>query len=79
MKDKKEEKEDKSLKHYVDNTKFLEAMKECKLRQATILTLNQEEKLETEAGLIHVLPARTWPPFIITPTGFPSNSLWVFS
>lgn len=30
MKDKKEEKEDKSLKHYVDNTKFLEAMKEWK-------------------------------------------------
>jgi len=39
---------------------LLEAMKECKLRQATVVTLNQEEKLETEAGLIHILPASLW-------------------
>ena len=39
---------------------LLEAMKECRLRQATIVTLNQEEKLETEAGLIHILPAWLW-------------------
>jgi len=39
---------------------LLEAMKECRLRQATVVTLNQEEKLETEAGLIHILPASLW-------------------
>ncbi|MDD5760314.1 MAG: hypothetical protein PHI06_14700, partial [Desulfobulbaceae bacterium] len=34
-----------------------EAMQECKLRQATVVTTNDEEKLETEAGQIRILPA----------------------
>ena len=39
---------------------LLEAMKECALSDATVVTLNQEEKLETEAGRIHILPASLW-------------------
>ena len=37
-----------------------EAMQECKLRKATIVTLSKEEYLETEYGAIHVLPAWLW-------------------
>ena len=37
-----------------------EAMKECDLKQATIVTLNQEETIETEAGHIQILPASLW-------------------
>ena len=39
---------------------LLEAMKECNLKYATIVTLNQEEKLETESGRIQILPASFW-------------------
>lgn len=39
---------------------IVEAMKECKLRQATVVTLTREEKLETEAGRIQILPAWLW-------------------
>jgi hypothetical protein len=35
-------------------------MQESRLKQATIVTLNQEENLETEAGLIRILPAYRW-------------------
>lgn len=37
-----------------------EAMQECKLRQAAVVTMNDEEKLETEAGQIRILPAWLW-------------------
>ncbi|MFQ5485474.1 MAG: ATP-binding protein, partial [Desulfobacterales bacterium] len=37
-----------------------EAMKECDLKQATIVTLNQEETIETKAGHIQILPASLW-------------------
>ena len=39
---------------------LLEAMKECDLKQGTIVTLNQEETIETEAGHIQILPASLW-------------------
>ncbi|NVM23634.1 MAG: ATP-binding protein, partial [Desulfobacterales bacterium] len=39
---------------------LLEAMEECKLKQATVVTLNLEERLETESGHIHILPAWLW-------------------
>lgn len=37
-----------------------EAMKECDLKQATIVTLNQEETIETKAGHIQIVPASLW-------------------
>lgn len=39
---------------------LMEAMKESGLRKATIVTLNHEEHLETEAGHIQILPAWLW-------------------
>ena len=39
---------------------LLEAMKECDLKQGIIVTLNQEEVIETEAGPIQILPASLW-------------------
>jgi predicted AAA+ superfamily ATPase len=39
---------------------LLEAMKECDLKQGTIVTLNKEETIETEAGHIQILPASLW-------------------
>ncbi len=39
---------------------LVEAMKECELKHATVVTQNQEEHLETEAGYIHILPAWLW-------------------
>jgi predicted AAA+ superfamily ATPase len=39
---------------------LIDAMQESRLKQATIVTLNQEENLETEAGLIQILPAYRW-------------------
>jgi hypothetical protein len=37
-----------------------EAMKECGLREATVVTLHDEERIETEAGRIQALPAWLW-------------------
>jgi len=37
-----------------------QAMKELALSKAVVVTLNHEEHLKTEAGLIHVLPAWLW-------------------
>ncbi|MFC1830355.1 ATP-binding protein, partial [Thermodesulfobacteriota bacterium] len=37
-----------------------DAMQECGLRQATVITLNEEERLETESGRIQILPAWQW-------------------
>lgn len=37
-----------------------DAMQECGLRQATVITLNDEERLETESGRIQILPAWQW-------------------
>jgi len=37
-----------------------EAMRECDLDQATIVTLNQEETLEMEDGQIRIIPASLW-------------------
>ena len=39
---------------------LFEAMEECKLRRATVVTLNQEEHLETDSGHIDILPAWLW-------------------
>jgi len=39
---------------------LLEAMKECNLKQSTIVTLNQKETIETQAGHIQILPASLW-------------------
>ncbi len=39
---------------------LIEAMKETGLAQATLLTLNEEEKIETDAGIINVLPVWYW-------------------
>jgi len=39
---------------------LIEAMKETGLRNATMVSLNHEEHLETEAGEIHILPAWLW-------------------
>ena len=39
---------------------LMEAMKESGLRKATIVTLNHEEHLKTEAGHIQILPAWLW-------------------
>ena len=39
---------------------IMEAMKESGLRKATIVTLNYEEHLKTEAGHIQILPAWLW-------------------
>ena len=39
---------------------IMEAMKESGLRKATIVTLNHEEHLKTEAGHIQILPAWLW-------------------
>jgi len=37
-----------------------EAMEECDLNEATVVTLNQEEHLDTGSGNIHILPAWMW-------------------
>jgi len=37
-----------------------EAMKELAVSKAVVVTLSHEERLKTEAGLIHVLPAWLW-------------------
>ncbi len=37
-----------------------DAMQECGIRQAVVITLNEEERLETESGQIHILPAWLW-------------------
>ena len=37
-----------------------EAMKESGLRQGTVVTLNLEENIESEAGHIHIIPAWLW-------------------
>ncbi|MDD5154210.1 MAG: ATP-binding protein [Desulfovibrionales bacterium] len=37
-----------------------EAMRECKMPQAAVVTMNDEEKLETDAGEIRILPAWLW-------------------
>jgi len=37
-----------------------EAMKELGISRAVVVTLGQEERLKTEAGLIHILPAWLW-------------------
>ena len=37
-----------------------EAMRECGLDQATIVTLNQEENLQMETGQIRIMPASLW-------------------
>ena len=39
---------------------LVEAMEECRLKEATMVTLNLEEHLETASGHIHVLPAWLW-------------------
>lgn len=39
---------------------LLEAMEECDLNQSIIVTLNQEEVVETKEGSIQVLPASLW-------------------
>ena len=39
---------------------LFEAMRERGKREATVVTLHHEEKLETEAGLIHITPAWLW-------------------
>ena len=39
---------------------LFEAMEEHKKRQATIITLHQEEHLKTEFGHIHIMPAWLW-------------------
>jgi predicted AAA+ superfamily ATPase len=38
-----------------------EAMEECDLTEATVVTLDLRESLETESGHIHIVPARLWP------------------
>jgi len=37
-----------------------EAMNECGLKEATVVTLNEEETLESDDGRIRVLPAWLW-------------------
>ena len=37
-----------------------EAMDECQVAEATIVTLNTEKYLDTESGRIHILPAWKW-------------------
>lgn len=37
-----------------------EAMKECSARHATVITLNEEEGLKTDAGTIDIVPAWLW-------------------
>jgi len=37
-----------------------DAMQECGLREAAVITLNEEEQLEAESGRIYVLPAWLW-------------------
>jgi len=36
------------------------AMQETKIEQGTILSLDAEEQIETDAGLIEILPAWLW-------------------
>lgn len=39
---------------------LIEAMEERGKRQATVITLHQEEHLETKSGYIHIVPAWMW-------------------
>ena len=39
---------------------LVEAMKECHAVYATVVTLTEEERLETEAGIIDIVPAWLW-------------------
>lgn len=39
---------------------LVEAMKECRTNHATVVTLTEEERLETEAGIIDIVPAWLW-------------------
>ena len=39
---------------------LFEAMEECEKRQATVITLHQEEHLQTKSGHIHIMPAWLW-------------------
>ena len=39
---------------------LVEAMKECSANHATVVTLTEEERLETEAGTIDIVPAWLW-------------------
>ena len=37
-----------------------EAMVECRVKEAAIVTFNTEKHIETKAGTIHILPAWKW-------------------
>jgi hypothetical protein len=39
---------------------LFEAMEECGKRQATVITLHQEEYLKTKSGHINIMPAWLW-------------------
>lgn len=39
---------------------LVEAMKECRATHATVVTLTEEERLETDAGKIDIVPAWLW-------------------
>jgi predicted AAA+ superfamily ATPase len=39
---------------------LIEAMKECKLKKATVITLSHTERLQAETGLIEIIPAWQW-------------------
>jgi len=39
---------------------LIEAMEERGKRQATVITLHQEERLETKSGQINIVPAWLW-------------------
>lgn len=39
---------------------LVEAMKECGITHASVITMNDEERLETEAGTIDIVPAWLW-------------------